>query len=376
MQRISFLFFFFILVIFSFIGCSTGSSDGKKTENQPESDQDEISGRVEDYENTESKVATTHSEGPEIPEGMVLIPGGTFSMGAREHQFAKEDEYPPHQVRVDSFLMDKHPVTNAQFREFVEETGYVTIAEQKPDWEEMKKELPSGYEKPPDSLLVPGSMVFRSPSESVSRNDFHSWWEWVPGANWRNPFGPDSDIDGLDNHPVVHVTWSDAMAYAEWAGKRLPTEAEWEFAASGGENDHIYPWGNEPISAQQANYWQGDFPRDNYGDDGFYSTSPVMSFAPNPFGLYDMAGNVWEWVHDWYHHEYYKSFGSGVIAENPEGPAQSYDPMEPGVPKKSMRGGSFLCNDSYCAGYRVSARMKTTPSTGMVHLGFRCVKDF
>ncbi len=366
---------FFISMIFTFYGCLTGSTDKRKAGKQNCCLQKGLSGRFGEPESTARKNATDNSEKAEVPKEMKLIPGGRFSMGAREHQFARADEYPPHQVRVDSFLMDKHPVTNSQFREFVEATGYVTTAEQKPDWEEIKKELPPGYEKPADSLLVAASLVFRSPSESVSLNDFHTWWEWVPGANWKNPIGPESDIERLENHPVVHISWNDARAYAEWAGKRLPTEAEWEFAASGGENSDIYPWGNEPVSTELANYWQGDFPRKNDGEDGFYTTSPVMSFDPNSFGLYDMAGNVWEWVNDWYHHDYYKSLDSGKISENPVGPDQSYDPMEPNVPKKSIRGGSFLCNDSYCAGYRVSARMKTSPDTGMLHLGFRCVKD-
>lgn len=375
MYRYFSLAFFFISVTLIFNGCFTNYSDRKGTEKQSSCCQNAIPNRFGDIKISRSQNATYNAEMGEIPESMVLIPGGTFTMGAREHRFAKEDEFPSHPVRVDSFLMDKHPVTNARFREFVEATGYVTTAEQKPDWEELKKELPPGYKKPADSVLVAASLVFSSPSESVSLNDFHTWWEWVPGANWKNPTGPESDIEGLDDHPVVHISWNDARAYAEWAGKRIPTEAEWEFAASGGENGYIYPWGNEPVSTKRANYWQGDFPRDNYGDDGFYSTSPVMSYDPNSFGLYDMAGNVWEWVNDWYHHDYYNSFDCGRISENPVGPEQSYDPMEPDVPKKSIRGGSFLCNDSYCAGYRVSARMKTSPDTGMLHLGFRCVKD-
>ncbi|SFE07321.1 formylglycine-generating enzyme family protein [Thermophagus xiamenensis] len=306
---------------------------------------------------------------------MVLIPGGEFEMGAKENQFAKPDEFPVHKVYVDSFLMDRHPVTNAQFREFVEATGYVTTAERRPDWQEIKKQLPPGTPKPPDSLLVPASLVFKSPDHEVSLSDYIAWWEWVPGANWRHPLGPGSSIEGLDDHPVVHVSWYDAMAYATWAGKRLPTEAEWEYAARGGNNDYIYPWGNEPVSAQRANFWQGNFPYKNVVEDGFQRTAPVGSFPANGYGLYDMAGNVWEWTADWYHPDYYAFLAQQVIALNPQGPETSFDPMEPGVPKKVIRGGSFLCNDSYCAGYRSSARMKSSPDSGALHLGFRCVKD-
>ncbi len=306
---------------------------------------------------------------------MVLIPGGTFTMGARENKFARPDEYPNHQVRVDGFYMDIHPVTNAQFRKFVEATGYLTTAEYAPDWDEIKMELPPDTPKPHDSLLVPASLVFQSPKQKVSMHAYESWWNWVPGANWKHPLGPDSNLDGKDDFPVVHISWHDAQAYAEWAGKRLPTEAEWEYAARGGNNDFIYPWGNEPVSPQKANYWQGEFPYYNSGDDGFEGIAPVMTFPANNFGLYDMAGNVWQWTADWYHAEYYKMLASANISHNPTGPESSHDPMEPGISKRTIRGGSFLCNDSYCAGYRASARMKSSPDSGMLHLGFRLVKD-
>ncbi|NBC82230.1 MAG: SUMF1/EgtB/PvdO family nonheme iron enzyme [Bacteroidetes bacterium] len=376
MFKFSSLIYFFISLSFTFYGCFNDAPKQKEEKEQSACCiQNGLPKRFGDDNITDNSTEKDDAKREKIPDGMKLIPGGTFTMGARENRFAKADEYPAHPVRVDSFLMDKHPVTNAQFREFVKATGYVTTAEQKPDWEEIKKELPPGYEKPADSLLVPASLVFKSPSESVSLDNFQTWWQWVPGANWKNPYGPGSDIEGFDHHPVVHISWYDAQAYADWAGKRLPTEAEWEYAASGGKNNFIYPWGKEPVSAKHANYWQGDFPTNNFEDDGFFGTSPVMSFESNSFGLYDMAGNVWEWVSDWYHHDYYKSFDMDKISDNPVGHDQSYDPMEPGVPKKSIRGGSFLCNDSYCAGYRVSARMKTTPNSGMLHLGFRCVKD-
>ena len=316
---------------------------------------------------------TSHCE--VVVDDMILIPGGVFEMGAKEEQFAKPDEFPVHKVHVDSFFMDRHPVTNAQFRAFVKATGYVTTAEQQPDWEELKKQLPPGTPKPPDSLLVPASLVFKSPSEEVSLRDYLSWWEWVPGANWKHPRGPGSSIEGLDDHPVVHVSWYDAMAYATWAGKRLPTEAEWEYASRGGHNDFIYPWGNAPVSAKRANFWQGDFPYKNLGKDGFTTTAPVGSFPENGYGLVDMAGNVWEWTADWYHPDYYAFLAETGVALKPSGPEYSFDPAEPGVPKKVLRGGSFLCNDSYCAGYRSSARMKSSPDSGALHLGFRCVRD-
>lgn len=306
---------------------------------------------------------------------MVFIEGGEFTMGARENQFSRPDEFPQHKVKVNSFYMDVHPVTNAQFKAFVEATGYVTTAEKAPDWEELSKQLPAGTPKPPDELLVPASMVFSVPSKQVTLNDHSQWWSWVPGANWKHPEGPGSSIEGKDNHPVVHVSWFDAAAYATWAGKRLPTEAEWEYAARGGYDAYVYPWGMERVTPQHANYWQGQFPYLNVADDGYPTSSPVGSFPANGYGLFDMAGNVWQWTADWYHHDYYQSFRKGSVANNPKGPSASYDPMEPGVPKKSIRGGSFLCNDSYCAGYRASSRMKSTPDSGMMHLGFRCVRD-
>lgn len=308
-------------------------------------------------------------------ESMVLIPGNTFTMGARERQFARKDEFPQHRVKINSFYMDIHPVTNAQFRLFVESTGYVTTAEMAPDWEEMKQQLPPGTPKPPDSLLVPASLVFRSPGQQVSRQDYQSWWEWVPGASWKHPLGPGSSIEGKDDYPVVHISWYDANAYADWAGKRLPTEAEWEYAALGGNYKNIYPWGNDPITPDKANYWQGEFPYNDLGADQFNGIAPVKSFPANSFGLYDMAGNVWEWTADWYHADYYNFKANQFVSYNPKGPAKSYDPMEPGIPKKSIRGGSFLCNDSYCAGYRASARMKSSPDSGMLHLGFRLVRS-
>lgn len=308
------------------------------------------------------------------PEGMVWIAGGTFMMGADNDQ-ARDDEYPKHEVSVSGFFMDTHEVTNKQFRDFVEASGYVTEAERKPNWEEIKTQLPPGTPKPDESVLVPSSLTFQSPNYEVNLNKPASWWNWTSGASWKHPKGPESTIEGMDNHPVVHVSWNDAMAYCKWAGKRLPTEAEWEFAGRGGLANNIYPWGNENIEEGhvKANYWQGKFPQKNLALDGFYTSAPVMNFEPNLYGLYDMAGNVWEWCSDNYNYHAYKMKKGKSV--NPQGPDKSFDPNEPGIAKKVTRGGSFLCNDSYCSGYRVAARMKSSPDTSLEHTGFRCVKD-
>ncbi|MEY2834901.1 MAG: hypothetical protein RLZZ557_563 [Bacteroidota bacterium] len=307
-------------------------------------------------------------------EGMVWIPGGTYLMGAHD-QDGREDEDPQHQVKVNGFWMDATEVTNAQFKKFVEATGYVTTAEIAPNWTELSKQLPPGTPKPHDSLLVPSSLVFVKQPAGAGLGDPSIWWSWKKGANWRHPQGQGSDLKGKDNHPVVHVSYDDAVAYCRWAGKRLPTEAEWEFAARGGKTS-IYPWGNEPVESgkPKANSWQGTFPSVNTGWDKFPGSAPVRSFVANPFGLYDMAGNVWEWCADWYRNDYYASVSNQLLTD-PQGPSTSFDPQEPTVPKKVVRGGSFLCNDSYCKGYRVSSRMKTATDTGLEHTGFRCVSN-
>ena len=310
--------------------------------------------------------------------GMVLIPAGSYVMGAVDNDtLARADEKPRHLVSVGEFWMDETEVTNAQFRSFVTATGYRTTAERKPVWEEMRKQLPAGTPKPPEEVLVPGSLVFRQPDRQVPLDNPAYWWEWKPGASWKHPEGPGSSIEGRDNHPVVHVSWDDAAAYAKWAGKRLPSEAEWEWAARGGLGDAIFAWGNESIDEGEprANTWQGKFPVQNAMRDRFDRAAPVRSFKPNGYGLYDISGNVWEWCQDWYRHDYYQAVSRPEGVTNPTGPSSSFDPDEPTVPKRVQRGGSFLCHDSYCASYRVAARMKSSPDTGLLHSGFRCVKS-
>ena len=307
------------------------------------------------------------------PPGMVWIPGGEFTMGG-DDPLARPDEQPLHRVRVRGFWMDATEVTNAQFAAFVQATGYRTVAERPIDWEEMRKQLPPGTPKPDESRLQPGALVFTPPEESVGLSQFDRWWSWVPGADWRHPRGPDSSIEGRENEPVVQVALEDAQAYAKWAGKRLPTEAEWEFAARGGLDRKVNVWGDAPIDAARANTWQGEFPNRNTAEDGFVLAAPVGRFPANGFGLRDMAGNVWEWCSDRYRPDAYAlqaQRAQGGAVENPQGPDAEPGALEVFV----VRGGSFLCNDAYCASYRPSARMRETADTATQHIGFRCVKD-
>jgi sulfatase modifying factor 1 len=311
------------------------------------------------------------------PPGMVWIPGGEFSMGAADPpdmdmvgMRATTDSRPIHRVYVDGFFMDKTDVTNAQFSEFVKATGYVTIAEKTPT----QADFPGA---PPENLAA-GGVVFSPPDHEVPLNDHFQWWGYVKGANWRHPSGPNSSIKGKEVYPVVQVAYADARAYAKWAHKRLPTEAEWEFAARGGLAGKPYVWGEKfnPDGKWMANTYQGHFPVQDSGADGFIGISPVGKFLPNGYGLYDMAGNVWQWTADWYRTDYYAQLAKiGGVARNPKGPETPLDPTEPTEKKKVHRGGSFLCTDQYCSRYMVGTRGKGEVTTGTNHLGFRCVSS-
>jgi formylglycine-generating enzyme required for sulfatase activity len=302
------------------------------------------------------------------PDGMAWVPGGEFWMGTQEERMT--DARPWHRVYVDGYWMDKTAVTNEQFAQFVKATGYVTVAERKPRAED--------YPQAPPEKLVAGSVVFSPPDHPVELDSHFRWWSYVPGANWRHPEGPNSNIHGRINHPVVHIAYEDAMAYCKWAGKRLPTEAEFEFASRGALDRKRYAWGDEfmPAGRHMANTFQGHFPDTNTANDGYRATAPVGSFPANGYALFDMAGNVWEWTSDWYRADYYQALAAtGEIAINPKGPADSFDPNEPGVRKRVQRGGSFLCTDQYCARYIAGGRGKGELDTGTNHLGFRCVRD-
>ena len=310
------------------------------------------------------------------PEGMVWIPGGEFSMGS---DVASEslcgmpgvtrDAVPVHRVYVDGFWMEKTDVTNEKFQEFANATGYVTIAERAPT----KEEFPTA---PPENLVA-GSTVFTPTPGPVPLNNHFQWWRYQHGANWRHPEGPDTDLRGKEKYPVVHIAYPDAVAYAKWAGKRLPTEAEFEFAARGGLSGKTYAWGDElkPGGKWMANIYQGQFPVNDTGADGFAGIAPVAQFPPNGYGLYDMAGNVWQWCSDWYRSDYFAQLAAaGGVARNPQGPDTPYDPTEPFEKKRVHRGGSFLCTDQYCTRYMAGTRGKGEITTGSNHLGFRCVK--
>ena len=316
---------------------------------------------------------------------MVWIPSGTYQMGAdapvnlNPNAYGnqpRDDEYPKHTAKVNGFWMDKTEVTMEQFRVFVKATGWVTIAERKVELEDIMTQLPKGTPPPSPDLLEPASLVFHYPkNKNQSEYQVSDWWQFKKGANWRQPQGPEVQSAYHDQFPVVQIAWYDALAYCKWAGKRLPTEAEWEYAARGGKGNQLFPWGNEDIAIgiEKANFWQGEFPVENKVEDGFERLAPVASFLPNGYGLYDMAGNVWEWCADWYHADYYACKAENNLLNNPQGPESSFDPYQPGNAQKIMRGGSFLCNESYCSGYRVAARMKSSPDTGLEHTGFRGV---
>jgi sulfatase modifying factor 1 len=317
---------------------------------------------------TPSVPAALHVREPHANIDMVWIEGGTFTMGSNRHY---PEEAPAHAATVDGFMIDRHPVTNEEFARFVHETGHVTSAERAPD--------PADYPDALPDLLVPASVVFCKPRTNVDLRNHYNWWTYVPGANWRHPEGPRSALRGRTRHPAVHIAYEDALAYARWAGKQLPTEAEWEFAARGGLEKAEFAWGDEfmPDGRMMTNTWQGEFPYINFCTDGYETTSPVGAFPPNGYGLFDMIGNVWEWTRDWYdaHH---KPVGS--CCESPQNPRggereASFDPHNRGVqiPRKVMKGGSFLCAPNYCRRYRPAARMAQPVDTATCHLGFRCV---
>jgi formylglycine-generating enzyme len=312
------------------------------------------------------------------PEGMVWIPGGEYSMGCtvpdegictRATIASTKDAQPIHRVYVDGFWMDTNDVTNAKFEEFVKATGYKTVAEIAPT----KEQFPTA---PPENLVA-GSTVFTPTKEPVPLNDYFQWWSYIHGANWRHPTGPDSDLKGKENYPVVQIAYNDAVAYAKWAGKRLPTEAEWEFAARGGLSGKAYAWGAalKPGGKWMANIYEGQFPVKDTGEDGFAGVAPVAQFPPNGYGLYDMAGNVWQWCSDWYRPDYYArlKLAGVVVARNPQGPDTGFSPDDD-QPQRVQRGGSFLCTDQYCTRYMMGTRGKGDVDTGSNHLGFRCVK--
>ena len=329
--------------------------------------------------NFEATVVNSTSAPGALPEGMVYISGGEFSMGSKDptEMFCggdqpMDDARPLHRVYLDGFFMDATEVTNEEFAAFVTATGYVTVAERKPTREE--------FPDAPEENLVAGSVVFSPPPRPVPLDNHYQWWAYVPGANWRHPDGPSSELKGREKFPVVHIAYEDAAAYAKWAGKRLPTEAEFEFAARGGLTGKPYAWGEDlkPGGKWAANIYQGKFPVKgaDTGEDGFKGIAPVAQYPPNGYGLFDVGGNVWEWTSDWYRADYYSTLAAqGGVARNPQGPSSSLDPAEPDQPKRVQRGGSFLCTDQFCTRYMVGTRGKGEVRSGTNHLGFRCVKD-
>jgi formylglycine-generating enzyme required for sulfatase activity len=317
----------------------------------------------------DSNIALMERPRQSPPPNMVWIPSGTFRMGSDKHY---QEEAPSHRVSVDGFWIDPTPVTNRQFRKFANETGYVTVAERPPDPKDYPGALPH--------MLKAGSMVFMPPKHPVDLRDWSQWWKFKFGANWRRPYGPRSSISGLDDHPVVHVAYCDAEAYAKWAGKELPTEVEWEFAARGGLDGTEFAWGDEftPGGKHMANTWQGNFPHQNLCSDGFERTSPVTAFPPNGYGVYDMIGNVWEWTRDWWSQKHQADAPKACcIPENPRGGREesSYDPCQPAIkiPRKVIKGGSHLCAPNYCRRYRPAARHAQPVDTSTSHVGFRCI---
>jgi len=359
------------VMVLTMAGCRSGEAPAAGDASRPESHaghQASPAARSADSDRAAAvRIDTTPAPEP-APEGMVWIPGGTFWMGCEN--CGMPDALPAHLVSVDGFFMDRTPVTNREFARFATATKYVTVAERQLN--------PQDYPGVPLDKLKPGSAVFSPTAQPVPLDNPLQWWRYVPGASWKHPAGPGSSLRDRDDHPVVHVAFEDVSAYAAWAGKRLPTEAEFEFAARGGLDRNLYPWGNEltPGGKAVANTWQGRFPTRDAGEDGFLGTSPVTAFQSNAFGLYDMGGNVWQWCADWYRPDYYSTVAAaGAVAHNPAGPKDSFDPQEPGAAKRVLRGGSYLCTDQYCARYLVGSRGKSEVSSGTSNLGFRLVRS-
>ncbi len=346
-----------VLIVFSIIGCK---------DNKPAKD-------IAADKTPEQQIETIKPSAPKSE--MVWIEGGSFQMGAHIKGYYGR-EYPEHQVELDGYWMDNHEVTNAQYTEFVKATNYITVAERVVDWEQLKKELPPNTPKPHDSILRPGSLVFKSSNGPVSLDNPSNWWYWIIGANWQHPQGPDSNILDKMDHPVVHMAYEDALTYSKWAGKRLPTEAEWEFASKGGLVAKKYTWGDEEAKdrGDLANIYHGDFPYNNTALDNYSGTAPVMQFNPNGYELFDMSGNVWEWTSDLFNENYYEEI-AGTICKNPTGAKTNYNPRDPYATERVTKGGSFLCHVSYCYNYRPSAREGSSVDSGMSHIGFRCVKN-
>lgn len=325
-----------------------------------------------------SPPSTSSAPQTAVPPDMSWIPAGEYVMGTNDAN-SFPNERPAHRVKLDGFWMDQHDVTNAEFRKFVQATGYVTTAETPINWDEIKKQLPPGTPKPPDENLKPGSLVFTPPDHPVDLTNMGNWWTWTPGTSWKHPQGPNSNIDGKDNYPVVQVSWFDATAYAKWAGKRLPTESEWEYAARGGEKTNTrYYWGNDfKVNGKfMCNTFTGDFPYRNTAEDGFAGVAPVKSFPPNGYGLYDMAGNVWQWTADLYRADIHIISAQSKLMCCAT-PTNTFDPTRdiPTAEERVTKGGSYLCNPSYCESYRPTARRGMPPDTGTEHVGFRCVMD-
>ncbi|WP_299397522.1 formylglycine-generating enzyme family protein [uncultured Gelidibacter sp.] len=351
---------FLTLITIAFVGCKNSSSEKSEPTNIT----------------NEHVLIKEQPDTIQTPEGMVWVEGKTFTKGAKPGDpYAMPREKPAHEVTVDGFFMDITEVTNKQFRDFVEATGYITVAERPIDWEEMKKQLPEGTPKPADSVLQPGSLIFNKHVNAVANMDnYAQWWTWKIGANWKHPEGPGSSIDGKDNYPVVHIAYEDALAYCKWANRRLPTEAEWESAAQGTKTNNIYTWGSDGNQLNaSANTWQGIFPVKNESVDGFPLIAPTKSYPPNSIGIYDMLGNVWELTQDWYNEGYYKLIDASKPLINPTGAETAYSPNNPYQKEHIIKGGSFLCHDSYCASFRISARMGTSIDSGSDHVGFRTV---